>query len=161
MGLFTEVADFFAGGTASVIMDGVKSYFPPKMSDTEKANLEIGIKKMNADIEMSLKEVALKEDVEFNKRIKDMEGTASDLKTIWGIGHIIILARGAQRPIWGLSTLYMDYQVFSGAWPGIMDDTQLKTLLIVINFLVLGFLFGERAVKNVMPLIIQFLGKGK
>ncbi len=32
--------------------------------------------------------------------------------------------------------------------------------MIVINVLVLGFFFGERALKNLMPMIAQVFGKG-
>jgi len=38
---------------------------------------------------------------------------------------------------------------------------QQESALWVINFLVLGFLFGERAVQNVAPLITDLLEKRK
>jgi hypothetical protein len=52
----------------------------------------------------------------------------------------------------------MDFMVFSGQWPLTGSTTQnaansldLQSAFWVINFLVLGFLFGERAMRNVMP----------
>lgn len=55
----------------------------------------------------------------------------------------------------------MDFMVFSGAWK--IDEfvkivgnntigTNIESAFWMINFLVLGFLFGERAMKNVLPL---------
>ena len=38
---------------------------------------------------------------------------------------------------------------------------QQQTAMIVINILVLGFLFGERTIKNLEPLIIKVFGKVK
>jgi len=51
--------------------------------------------------------------------------------------------------------MYMDVMWFSGKWSGLTD--QQESALWVINTLVLGFLFGERAVKNVMPFMTQFM----
>ena len=101
---------------------------------------------------------ALEVEKEFNQRIKDLEGTAADLKAIPILGHIIIFVRGSQRPIWGGFTLFADYMTFSRGWD-LSQDPELKSMLFAINVLVLGFLFGERAVKNVLPFIKEFLNK--
>ena len=95
---------------------------------------------------------------QLDKRIAEQEGTATDLKAIPVLGHIVLFARGAQRPIWGFATLWMDAQWFFGNFS--FTDRQ-ETALIVINTLVLGFLFGERAVQNLTPMIVQVFGKGK
>jgi hypothetical protein len=93
---------------------------------------------------------------QLDKRIAEQEGTAADLKTIPVLGHILIFARGAQRPVWGFATLYMDFKwLFE---PGTFTEQQ-QTAMIVINILVLGFLFGERTIKNLEPLIIKVFGK--
>ena len=84
------------------------------------------------------------------------------------LGRIVIFLRGAQRPIWGYFVLVMDIMVFSGRWNLVKLAEQTKTASMVdiqsafwiINFLVLGFLFGERAVKNVMPLLQKQMGGG-
>jgi hypothetical protein len=44
---------------------------------------------------------------------------------------------------------------------GLTFSEQQQTALIVINVLVLGFLFGERAVQNLTPMIVQVFGKKK
>jgi hypothetical protein len=58
----------------------------------------------------------------------------------------------------------MDVMVFSKRWDlsslagDSKDMANLQSAFWVVNFLVLGFLFGERAVRNVMPLVKGRLG---
>lgn len=92
-----------------------------------------------------------------NQRIAAYEGTATDLKSVPFIGPLLLLARGAQRPIWGYATIVLDYQVYSGAWKIAADQAELQTAFYVINFLVLGFLFGERALVNLLPVVEALL----
>ena len=155
---FSKAADFFSGGLGSAIVDGVKSYFPPSMTDKEKAELS---EKIVREANLQANEAARivnEERAEFNQRIKDMEGTANDLKSISFFGPIVIFLRGCQRPVWGYATLYMDFMVFSGNWSKLSEMQE--SALWVINLLVLGFLFGERAIKNVMPLVAQYFKGG-
>ncbi|GAF99737.1 unnamed protein product, partial [marine sediment metagenome] len=154
--ILTKITDFLGGGTVGAIAGVVKDYFPPSMSDKEKADLSLRI--TEAENAKDLKTMALVNEAqaEFNRRIVDLEGSAADLKAIPVIGHILILLRGAQRPIWGLFTLYADYQAWSSVWT--LTEKQ-EAMLLAVNILVLGFLFGERAVKNVMPFVVQFFGK--
>jgi len=155
MGLLTKIADFLSGGLSSTIVEAVKEYYPPSMSETEQAELS---ERINAAANKQINEAAKlanEAQAEYNQRIKDLEGTAKDLKSIPIIGPIVIFLRGCQRPIWGYSTLYIDVMVFSGDWDS-LSDTQ-ESALWVINLLVLGFLFGERAVKNLAPLIERLI----
>ncbi len=156
MGIGTKIIDFLAGGTVKTIADTVKAYFPPSMSDKEKSELSLKISEAQNRHDLTILDMANKGDAEFNTRIKEMEGTASDLKTIPVIGAVIIFLRGLQRPVWGFATLYLDFKSFSGDWT--LTEKQ-DVALIVINLLVLGFLFGERALKNVAPLINTYFGK--
>lgn len=102
----------------------------------------------------------------FQKRIREMEGTASDLKSAGALGKVVLFLRGVQRPLWGFSLLYLDFMVFSGKWElqpslgGIAASVagnlpSLESTFWMINMLVLGFLFGERALKNILPTIFQ------
>ena len=59
----------------------------------------------------------------------------------------------AKTAVWGFATMYIDYMVFSKQWV-IADDSPLNNAFFVLNILVLGFLFGERAVRNVLPIIL-------
>jgi hypothetical protein len=160
MSLVQKVTDFLAGGTVKTIVDTVKDYFPPSMSEKEKADLSLVINNAAHQREKEILQLANEADREFNQRIKEMEGTAADLKSVPFFGTLIIFLRGTQRPIWGFFTLYADFMVLSKTWD-ITQDPQLKAMLIVVNVLVLTFLFGERAVKNVMPFIMEFFGAKK
>jgi hypothetical protein len=157
--LLAKAADFFSGGLGTAIVDGVKSYFPPSMSDQETAELSERINR-EANIQANrAARIVNEERAEFNQRIQEMEGTANDLKSISFFGPIVIFLRGCQRPVWGYATLYMDFMVFSGRWKELSEMQE--SALWVINLLVLGFLFGERAVKNIMPLVAQYFKGGK
>ena len=155
MSVFSKVADFLSGGIGSKVVDAVIDYFPPSMSEQEKAKLSLAIQQQTDNQANIAAKLAIEEQTAFNKRISDHEGTAQDLRAIPYLGALIIFARGCQRPLWGFSTLIMDYNIFSGHWT-LVEGSQ-ESAFWLINFLVLGFLFGERAVKNVMPFILQFM----
>lgn len=149
---------FKDGGLGGKIIDFVGGRWPEKMSQEDKAKIEMAITEAARSYELQLLEKAGEEEQRFNDRIKQMEGTASDLKSFGWFGDIIIFLRGAQRPIWGYVVIAMDIMVYSGRWH-IPDDEQMKSAFWIINFLVLGFLFGERAVKNIIPLVSTYLGR--
>lgn len=159
MALFAKITDFLAGGLGSKIVDTVKDYFPPSMSDQEKAQVNQAIQASAREHELRLLLLAQEEQEEFNQRIKDLEGTAQDLNQAGWFGKVIIFLRGAQRPVWGFGVLVLDFQVFSGEWQlramdvGGGQVVDLVSTFWAINLLVLGFLFGERAAKNIMPLL--------
>jgi hypothetical protein len=168
MSIFDTILGFVTGGTSSVaggvttgivstITDVVKSYWPPEMPPEKKAEAELAMVKAMNEKTTALMKDAKDADDAFNKRIVDLEGTASDLKSIPIIGAIMIFLRGCQRPIWGFATIYIDWMWLSNTWK-IPDGTQQAAALVIINVLVLGFLFGERAIQNVMPYIIQYFG---
>lgn len=156
--LLSKAADFLTNplsGIGATIVDTVKGYFPPSMSEAEKAELSMRITQSANEQANKAAQIAIEEQAEFNQRIKDMEGTASDLKAIPIVGTLILFLRGCQRPAWGYSTLYIDFMVFSGKWSKLTEIQE--SALWVINLLVLGFLFGERAIKNVTPLIERMI----
>lgn len=155
MSFLTKVSDFLTGGIGGEIVDAVKSYFPPSMSEQEKAQLAHQIQQAADAKALQAQQLANQAQAEFNTRIKQLEGTASDLKAIPVFGHIVLFLRGTQRPLWGYATLYMDVMVFSGKWQNLSN--QQESALWVINLLVLGFLFGERAIKNASPVIERLI----
>ena len=156
--LLQKATDFIGGSLFKEIREGVMAYFPPKMSEQERMQAEAGIARLLADKKKQADEALAEAGKQLDARIAEQEGTAKDLKTIPILGHIVLFARGAQRPIWGFATLYLDFQWLSG--PTQFSDQQ-QTALIVINLLVLGFLFGERTVLNLQPLIMAVFGKEK
>lgn len=84
-------------------------------------------------------------------RIAQLEGTASDLKGIPVFGPVMLFLRGSQRIVIGYGTAWLDYEWLSGGL-GTLGEMQ-QRLLFVASLLVFVVLFGERAVKNVAPLI--------
>lgn len=155
MGILSKIISDFGGNVIKEGFEVVKDYFP---SAQAKAEAQLKYERFVHEKQKEADNSALEADQEFNQRIKDMEGTASDLKTIPIVGHVIIFIRGAQRPIWGLFTLYADYMAFSKGWD-LSQEPELRAMLFAINILVLGFLFGERAVKNILPFVKEFFGK--
>lgn len=151
---------FLTGDLGSEIvkqgMGFIKDRFPAKLSEAEQAAIQMELTRITLEQEQKALAMAHQEQAEFNQRIKDMEGTASDLKTMPLLGPIVLFLRGVQRPFWGFGTFLFDYQWFTG---GSTYTEQQQTALIVINMLVLGFLFGERAIKNLEPLIIKVFAK--
>ena len=157
MDIFSKIADFVTGGTLKTVTDVVMAYLPPDMSPEKKAEIQLAAAAQEAANKLSALTMAHEMDKDFNKRITDLEGTASDLKSLPIVGPILLFFRGAQRPVWGFATIYLDYQVFSNNW-SVLPGSQQSAAFYVINVLVLGFLFGERAIQNVMPYIIQYFG---
>jgi hypothetical protein len=155
MGLLSGLADSLTGGLAHEVIGAVEKYFPPDMTPEQKANVQLAMenlelqRKAQADSAMNEAEKTL------NERIAMFEGSASDLKAVPYLGAFMLLLRGAQRPVWGFATLYLDYGVFSGLWS--LKDPVIQNAFWIVNFLVLGFLFGERAVTNIMPFITNMV----
>jgi len=155
--MFDKIIEFLTGGFATKLVETVRGYFPPSMSDAEKKEFELKLMEITNQHDLELLREVNSAEAEFNQRIKDMEGTASDLTRVPYLGSVILFLRGCQRPAFGMLVLVMDYQVFSGGW-SIADGSRLESAFFAINILVLGFLFGERAVKNIMP-IVQKMGE--
>ena len=156
MNILTAVTNALGGNIFESILKTVKDYFPPSMSDTEKAQAELALMTVAANKELQMAGIMQEIQAGYEQRIRDMEGTAADLKAIPILGQLIIFLRGMQRPVWGFAVLVMDYFVFAGDWK-IVPDSRQDTCFLIINFLVLGFLFGERALQNLAPLIERLL----
>lgn len=154
------ILDFLSGGIGGKLAEGAidiaKGFFPEKLSEEDEKRLAMQLQALTHNHVKEMQLLANEQQAEFNGRLKELEGTASDLKTIPFIGPIIIFLRGVQRPAWGFSTLVIDYHWFSGDWK---IDAGQESALYLINLLVLGFLFGERAIKNLEPLITKILEK--
>jgi hypothetical protein len=159
MGILDKAIDLFTGGLGDRIVDVVQDYFPPDMSEAEKEKAALAMRQQahKECIEMAKETYAERE--QFNNRIRDLEGTAKDLQQFGWLGSIVLFLRASQRSIWGFMVLWMDIMWFSGQWDDMSQ--QQESALWVINLLVLGFLFGERAIKNVAPLINQVIQSKK
>jgi hypothetical protein len=158
MSILSGITDFIGGGLFKEIKEGVMSYFPPDMTPQQKQEVEFKLELLMQEKTKEANRMLEAAATQLDKRIAEQEGTAKDLAAIGWLGKPILFARGAQRPIWGFATLYMDYQWFFESIREFSDKQE--SALIVINLLVLGFLFGERAIKNLEPLIIKVFAKG-
>lgn len=147
------------GDFASAVKEVATKYFPPNMSEAERKAFELELEKLLMEKQRQIDEATAEAGRLLNERVREYEGTAAELKTVPILGPLMIFLRGSQRVVWGFATLWMDVQWFFSPSSGTdaFTDKQ-ETALIVINFLVLGFLFGERAARNVMPLITQAFG---
>lgn len=155
MGLLDSLANVATGGLGRVILDGIKEYFPPDMTPEQKANIALALQTIELQKSIEFAKAQQEAETNLDARIAQYEGTASDLMGFPVLGTFMLFLRGAQRPIWGYATIYLDYGVFSGMWK--LSDPIVSNAFWVVNFLVLGFLFGERAVMNVMPFVTDML----
>lgn len=156
--IFTSIANVATGGLAKEIISKVSEYFPPDMSAEQKAVMELEIQKLTFAREVAVDKAIEAAEDSVNKRIEIYEGTAKDLLAVPIFGALMLFLRGSQRTIWGFATIYFDYE-----WlvKNLQLSEQQQTALIIINLLVLGFLFGERAVKNLAPLITDMIAAKK
>lgn len=156
MNFLAKATDFIGGSLFKEIKDGVMKYFPPRMTPQEKANFEIQMERLLFEKRIEANKVLTDAAITLDKRISEQEGTAKDLLSLPIIGRLVLFLRGLQRPAWGFFTMYADFIWFSS------DKTyteQQQTALIMINLLVLGFLFGERTVLNFKPFIMKWLSR--
>jgi len=158
MDFLSKIANVATGGLAETILDAVKTYFPPDMPAEKKAELQIAIERLAMEREKNANDAAREAEQAVNDRLKLYEGTAAELATIPVLGPIMVFARGALRPLIGYATIWLDYNVFAGTWrlePGAQENC-----FWVINVLVLGFLFGERALRNLAPVLQVLTSRG-
>ena len=153
-----KLGEFVGGGLFKEVKSLVQDYFPPDMSPQQRAELEIKLQDIAAQKEIQANRLMLEAEQALTQRITQLEGSAQDLRAIPIVGPLVIFLRGLQRPLWGYAVLYIDVMWFSGKWH--LAEQQ-ESAMWIINLLVLGFLFGERAVQNVAPLISELISKGK
>jgi hypothetical protein len=172
MGLGATILNALGGSAVKTLAEFVNERWP---SETDKAAAlleasKLDLEKVKEDNLQTIRvlTVANEAEKEFNERTVALEGTAIDVKSVWLIGPFILLLRGMQRPVWGFATMWMDFRVMSGSWDVMLwqkNDggnnfiTPEGFILIIINFLVLAFLFGERALVNILPVLNPIIEK--
>ena len=155
MSFLAKITDIVGGSLFGEVKSLITDYFPPDMSPQQRAEMQEKLARLEHEKQTSINNALADAEKTLNERIAEQEGTASDLKQLPIIGRVILFLRGLQRPAWGFFTMYLDYTWFTTS-PSYTEQQQ--TALIVINILVLGFLFGERTIKNLSPLIIKVFG---
>ena len=158
MSILAGIGKFLSGGTGKEVVGFIRDRFPAKLSEGESKELEMAADEMDKNHERALLEFAAQQDQVFNERTILMEGTAKDLQQFGFLGNIVVFLRGLFRPTFAYFTMSLDFMWFTGDTSNWTD--QQNTAMIVINIIVLVFFFGERSVKNLLPMIAQVFGKG-
>lgn len=156
MSFLTSITDIIGGSIFKEAKEIVMAYWPPDSSPEQKLEIQAKLNDLELAKQHQIDMAIADAEQRITDRITMTEGSAQDLKAIPIIGPIVLFLRGLQRPVWGYATLYGDAMWFTGRWE--LGEQQ-QSALWVINFLVLGFLFGERAVQNVAPLISDLIAK--
>lgn len=159
MSLLDKVTSLFGGSLVDSVLKTVEKYLPPDLSPTEKASMELELQRLAFERQKQADAIMADAEKRVTERISLLEGTATDLRAIPWLGPIMLFLRGAQRPVWGFAVLYADMMWFSRGWE-VMTPQQ-ESALWVINLLVLGFIFGERAVANLAPVIGDLMARRK
>lgn len=157
MSILSKITDLIGGGLVSSVMDTVKAYLPPGMTPQQEAELRLELDKLAFEKQKQADAVISEAEKAVTERISLLEGTATDLRALPVVGPVMLFLRGAQRPVWGFATMWADGMWFSGQW-GVLSQQQ-ESALWLINMLVLSFLFGERAVSNLAPIVSEMLSK--
>ena len=158
MGMLDKLADALGGSVVQEVAGLVRDYFPPDMSPEKRAELDMRLQELEIRKRAQVDAALAESERMITERVATLEGSAQDLRAIPVIGPITLFLRGLQRPAWGYGVMYADLQWFSGQW---QLEQQAESAMWVINLLVLGFLFGERAVQNLAPLISEVMSKRK
>lgn len=108
MNFIKKIVGIIGGDPVGKVTNFINTRWPPDMSEEQKANVSLSLKEFEAKQEeakhkmmLETQKIGMEVDAEFNQRIKDLEGTASDLKGLPVIGRIVLFLRGTQRPLWG------------------------------------------------------------
>ena len=154
MSIFDKLTEIVGGSLFREVKETVMAYWPPEASPEQRAQMEIKLAEISAAKTFAANMAIAEAERGLTDRIATLEGTASDLRAIPVVGALVLFLRGLQRPVWGYATLYGDAMWFMGKWT--LSEQQ-ESAMWVINALVLGFLFGERAVQNLTPFITEMM----
>lgn len=158
MSFLDNLTSIVGGSLFKEAKEIVMAYWPPEVPPEKKLELQAKLNELELTKARQIDQAIADAERLVTERIALTEGSAQDLRAIPVVGPLVLFLRGLQRPIWGYATLYGDAMWFMGRW---QLSEQQESALWVINFLVLGFLFGERAVQNVAPLLTDLLEKRK
>lgn len=136
----------------------VRDTLPGSVTKEQETKLKASIEKEVHRQELEMIQVLSMIQTGYQNFVKEMEGTAKDLLKLPVLGRIMLFVRGSQRPVWSVVTLIMDINVFSGNWV-LPKDTPVEAAFYLLNLLVLFFIFGERAIINIMPLVERLFDK--
>ena len=70
MNLLAKVTEFLTGGIGETLVETIKAYYPPSMTDSQKADIERAIRQSAREHEVRLMELAQSEQQQFDDRIR-------------------------------------------------------------------------------------------
>jgi len=156
--MLKKVVDKIFGGEGG-ILKGITATAEKFFGSKEQAHqFEMEVGRFLHQKELEANAHALEVEQEFNQKIKDLEGTANDLKSFGWVGMIIVFLRGAFRPLVSYGMAWVNIMVFSRQWK-LPEDEQVVSAFWIINLVIFVFYFGERAIKNVIPILAMYFGK--
>jgi len=156
MSIFGEIAKLATGGIGGQVLDIIERQFPGKLTPQEQSELSVTLERMEMEREQQANNAIAEAERSLNERVAEYEGTASEIKDMWLVGPLVILMRSLFRPICSYVTLYLNFVYFTSVNDWSPETTN---LLVVIDVIVFGFWFGERAVKNVLPIVLAWMDK--
>lgn len=130
------------------------------LRESPEAFLQFKAQMAEHALEMARLEAEAAREAERNttERAKSLEGTATDLLQAGLLGRAVIFVRGAIRPAVTIGLGYVDVMVFSNRWQ-LPPDSATDSAFWIVNAVVFGFWFGERALQNAAPVLAQVMGK--
>jgi len=155
-GILEKLTSIVGGSLFKEAKEVIMAYWPPEVPPEKRLEMQAKLNEIELAKSRQIDQAIADAEMRLTERIALTEGSAQDLRAMPVVGPLVLFLRGLQRPVWGYATLYGDAMWFMGRW---QLNTQQESALWVINFLVLGFLFGERAVQNVAPLIAEIMAK--
>lgn len=154
MSFLAKLTEVVSGSLFKEAKEIVMAYWPPEITPEKRLEIQLKLDEAEAVKQRQINDALAESERMITERVTLLEGSAQDLRAIPVIGPLVLFLRGLQRPLWGYGTMYADSMWFMGLWT--LSERQ-ESALWVINFLVLGFLFGERAVQNVAPLLSELM----
>lgn len=148
MSLSERIGNTLSNGVLENLAERVFALLPKNLTIAEREEIELEIAEATCTYYGKLLTLSAKQDAEYNRRLKGMEGTAKDLLQFGLLGRIVWALRNLQRFSWVVFLFFLNMMIFSGGWQ--IPETEaasaylnLTSAFWMINVLILGFLFGE------------------
>ena len=154
MSFLTGIWGAVTGKVPDVLGRAVDRVLPERLTEKEREEIRLAVMQATHEYEVNMLKLANEAELAFNDRLRDLEGTASDLKAVPVIGPLMLVVRGSVRPVVSLFVAWWDWRLLSGAWEW---RPEFLEWLLAMNTIVFVFYFGERASRNVIPHVVRKL----
>lgn len=155
---FKTVAGLVTGGLSDRVLEIVEGVTGGSVPPEKRAELKMALDAEITKRQQIANDAANDAERNITERAKELEGTATDLLQAGMLGRAVIFIRGAIRPTVTIGLGYVDVMVFSNRWQ-LVPDSGVESAFWIVNVVVFGFWFGERALQNAAPMVAQIMGK--